>query len=294
MNIWQTIQSEIQQATGTSFLISEKMPVSGGDINQAFRLIGDQKEYFVKLNGNEYADMFIQESTGLKALESANPFIIPKVVLYGVFQDQSYLVLEYIPMHQQGDIADFAIALAKLHLNTHAKFGFYNDNYIGKTPQINPFKNNWGKFFAEQRIGYQLDLLQQQNVAKSLIEKGRQLAKNLPIYLNRHQPKPALVHGDLWQGNYAFNQKGQPMIFDPACYYADHEVDLAMLELFGYPGRAFFDAYSRVHKIEEGYSMRREIYNLYHILNHANLFGGHYFSQSEQIIEKLASIIKSE
>lgn len=257
MNIWQTIQSEIQQVTESSFLITEKIPVSGGDINQAFRLLGKQKEYFVKLNSDEYADMFIQESAGLRALETTNSFIIPKVILYGVFQDQSYLVLEYLPMHQRGDITDFANALANLHLTTYTKFGFHKDNYIGKTRQINLFGNNWGKFFAEQRIGFQLDLLQHQNVSNSLIKKGWQLVKNLPNYLNGHQLRPALVHGDLWQGNYAFNQAGLPVIFDPACYYADHEVDLAMLELFGSPGREFFAAYERVYKIEEGYSMRR-------------------------------------
>lgn len=292
MNLWQTIESEIQQVAETSFLISKKTPVSGGDINQTFRLSGNQKEYFIKLNTSEYADMFIQESAGLKALQTTNTFIIPKVILYGVYQDQSYLVLEYLPMHQRGDIEDFAGALASLHLNTHKEFGFYGDNYIGKTPQINRFGNNWGKFFAEQRIGFQLELLLQKDACKSMLKKGINLVSNLPDYLNRHKPKPALVHGDLWQGNYAFNQAGQPMIFDPACYYADHEVDLAMLELFGNPGRQFFDAYNRLHKIEEGYSVRREIYNLYHILNHANLFGGNYIFQSEQIIEKLGDIIK--
>ena len=287
MKLWQNIQSEIQQVTESSFQITEKIPVSGGDINQAFRLLGKQKEYLVKINSDEYADMFIQESAGLKALESTNSFIIPKVIIYGVFQDQSYLVLEYLPMHQHGDITDFANALAKLHLTTYSKFGFHKDNYIGKTPQINRLGSNWGEFFAEQRIDFQLDLLQQKHVPNSLIKKGRQMVKNLPNYLNGRQLKPALVHGDLWQGNYAFNQTGLPVIFDPACYYADHEVDLAMLELFGSPGKNFFSAYDRVYKIEEGYSIRRKIYNLYHILNHANLFGGNYVLQSEKIINEL-------
>jgi protein-ribulosamine 3-kinase len=290
MNIWQTIQSEIQDATQTHFLLSEKIPVSGGDINQAFRLLGDGAEYFVKLNSSKYWDMFVQESVGLKALDITQSMLIPKVILHGVFKGQSYLVLEYIKMQRQGDIRAFATALADLHLTSHSTFGFDNDNHIGTTPQNNRANNNWGEFFAEQRIGFQLKLLQQKNVSQSLLNKGQQLLKKLPNYLNRHQVKPALVHGDLWQGNYAFNQAGVPLIFDPACYYADHEVDLAMLELFGNPGREFFEAYNRVYKIEQGYTERKKIYNLYHILNHANLFGGSYINQSEQIINELVKL----
>ncbi len=211
-----------------------------------------------------------------------------------MFEDQSYLVLEFIRMHRQGDIVDFAEALASLHLTTQEKFGFNENNYIGRTAQINQFQSDWGEFFAEQRIGYQLELLRQKNVPHSLIKKGLILVQNLPDYLNKHQPKAALVHGDLWQGNYAFNRVGAPVIFDPACYYADHEVDLAMLLLFGDPGQNFFNSYNRVYPIAPGFSSRKKIYNLYHILNHANLFSGSYIAQADQIIVDLLLSIKSD
>ena len=205
----------------------------------------------------------------------------------------SYLVLPYVRMQQRGNIADFAAALAKMHRQIqtqtppHRQFGFDHDNYIGKTPQMNQWNNNWGQFFSEQRIGYQLDLLQRQQVSSRLINRGRLLLPKLAEYLNRHDPKPALVHGDLWQGNFSFDHTGEPVIYDPACYYADHEVDLAMLELFGDPGEAFFTAYHRINPIDSGYSKRRKIYNLYHILNHANFFAGSYLEQSARMIDEL-------
>ena len=294
MNIWQTIQSEIQNATQTPFLLSEKIPLTGGDINQAFRLIGGECEYFVKLNSSAFSDMFIRESSGLKVLENTESFVIPKVIIKGVFENQSYLVLEFISMHRHGDIVDFAEALANFHLTTQEEFGFKENNYIGRTAQENQFRSNWGEFFAEQRIRYQLELLGQKNVPHSLIKKGLKLVQKLPDYLNKHQPKPALVHGDLWQGNYAFNQVGAPVIFDPACYYADHEVDLAMLLLFGHPGQKFFDTYNRFYPIAPGFSSRKKIYNLYHILNHANLFSGSYIAQADQIIVDLLLSINSD
>lgn len=287
MNIWQSIQSEIQDATQTEFNISQKISVTGGDINQAFRLIGNNCEYFVKLNSANNYDMFCQESVGLKALRKSERLKIPQTILYGLFENQSYLVLEYLDLKSNGEMEKFAVALAQLHLNTQNNFGFACDNYIGKTVQINAPRNNWGEFFAEQRIGFQLSLLQQKGVPQSLIKKGQQLVQRLPIYLNKHQPRPALIHGDLWQGNYSFDPSGMPVIYDPACYYADHEVDLAMLELFGNPGPAFFKTYSQTYPIENGYTMRKKIYNLYHILNHANLFGGRYISQSEHMIKGL-------
>lgn len=301
MNIWQWLESEIQSKTGDPFVIAKKQAVSGGDINQAYHLSANGPngvtDYFVKLNDSQYADMFVKEALGLEALQQSEAIKVPGVIAFGQFEQYSYLVLHYIPMLPLGNIADFAIGLANLHHHHCSQFGFEHNNTIGRTPQINHWQDNWGHFFSEQRIGYQLDLLEQHleqhpkqySGSPNLIHKGRQLLPKLTKYLNRHKPKAALVHGDLWQGNFSFDHAGIPVIYDPACYYGDHEVDLAMLELFGEPGRAFFAAYSKVHPIDSGYAKRRDIYNLYHILNHASLFAGSYIQQAQRIIDKIAA-----
>jgi protein-ribulosamine 3-kinase len=291
LTIWQRIESDIQKITGEPFVITQKQSVSGGDINQAYHLASKQGDYFVKLNSSDFAQMFVAEAQGLDVLRQCDVINVPNVVSYGQFEQYSYLVLQHIQMSQRGNIADFAVALANLHLNRREQFGFEQNNFIGRTPQINDWQSDWGRFFTEQRLGYQLSLLEQLHVSPVMIEKGRQLMPKLASYLNRHNPKPALVHGDLWQGNYAFdcasNNRATPVIYDPACYYADCEVDLAMLELFGNPGLEFFEAYHQVNPIDSGYSKRKPIYNLYHLLNHATLFGSSYVTQSQSIIEQL-------
>jgi protein-ribulosamine 3-kinase len=295
MTIWQRIESDIQKITGEPFVITHKQPVGGGDINQAFHLSSAQGDYFVKLNSSDFSQMFVFEAQGLEALRQCNVINVPNVVSFGQFERYSYLVLEHVQMSQQGNIRDFGEALANLHLNGREQFGFEQNNFIGRTPQINDWQSDWGRFFTEQRLGYQLSLLEQLHVSPLMIKKGRQLLPKLASYLNRHNPKSALVHGDLWQGNYAFahtcdgagDNNLKPVIYDPACYYADHEVDLAMLELFGNPGPEFFEAYHQVNPIDSGYSTRKSIYNLYHLLNHATLFGSSYVEQSQSIIEQL-------
>ena len=287
MNIWQHIQIEIQKTTDRPFTIKSRASVAGGDINQAVKIVGDRVSYFVKLNHDSNRAMFVQESVGLSALRETNSFVVPQVITAGTFNDTDYLILEYIEMKKHGDMKLFAKALASLHLSTVSHFGFSSNNYIGRTSQINTLEKNWGRFFTEHRIAVQLGLLTKKDVSNSLTIKGKELIKKLPSYFSNHKPKPSLVHGDLWQGNYAFDQGGNPTIFDPACYYADHEVDLAMLELFGNPGHEFFETYNQYYKIGEGYSERKKIYNLYHVLNHANMFGGGYVPQTEQMIESI-------
>lgn len=287
MTIWQRIESDIQKSTGTAFVAENKRSVSGGDINQAYHLSSNQGDYFVKLNSSDFAQMFASEAQGLDVLRQCNAINVPNVVSFGQFEQFSYLILEYVQMSQHGNIGDFAVALANLHLNGREQFGFDQNNFIGRTAQINDWQSDWGRFFTEQRLGYQLSLLEQLHVSPVMIKKGRQLLPILASYLNQHSPKPALVHGDLWQGNYAFDSNNNPLIYDPACYYADHEVDLAMLELFGNPGPEFFEAYNQINPIDSGYSQRKSIYNLYHLLNHATLFGSSYVDQSQSIIEQL-------
>ena len=292
MNILKNIEYQISRVSQVEFEIISKNSVAGGDINQAFHLVGRDKSFFVKLNRIDLYDMFLQESISLREIESTGAITTPQVVFVGEHQQYSFLVLEYLSLLQRGNISTFAISLAKMHQTTNCQFGFQANNYIGKTPQINHWNESWGEFFCNQRLEFQIGLLLDKKPTTELFENWKTLKKLLLAYFNNHQPVPALVHGDLWQGNYGFNRAGKPLLYDPACYYGDHEVDLAMLELFADPGKDFFVNYKKIHNVEVGYKFRKKIYNLYHILNHANLFGGSYLAQSYSRISELISCLR--
>ncbi|MBD2021882.1 fructosamine kinase family protein, partial [Leptolyngbya sp. FACHB-36] len=165
-------------------------------------------------------------------------------------------------------------------------FGWERHNTIGSTPQMNLWTSDWSQFWAEQRIGYQLKLADRRG---GHFPKGAQLLSAIPALLEGHTPQPSLVHGDLWSGNAAVTSAGEPVIFDPATYFGDREVDIAMTELFGGFPADFYRGYSAVYPLDAGYQQRKPLYNLYHILNHFNLFGGGYASQANRIIEQLLS-----
>lgn len=170
---------------------------------------------------------------------------------------------------------------------TSSRFGFAQDNFIGTTPQPNGWKNSWINFWREQRLRFQLRLAAQNGYGGQLQTLGEKLLDTLPAFFDGYTPQPSLLHGDLWSGNHAFLADGTPVIFDPAPYYGDRECDLAMTELFGGYPADFYAAYSEAYPLHGGYAMRRNLYNLYHILNHANLFGGGYVRQAEQMMQRL-------
>jgi len=288
MDFWQFIEKEIQDKTRTFFSINQKRSISGGDISHAYHLIGDKTDYFIKINQPQFSSLFEQEAVGLASLSLTNTFRIPVVITQGIFDAKSYLILEYIALNQAGKIENFAKALAHLHRQSSNKFGFAENNYIGNSIQKNQWNIDWCDFFTLNRLTVQLQQMVDNHVPTSLIDQGYLLLDKLPLILN-HKPKPALVHGDLWQGNYAFDRNQQPVIYDPACYYGDHEVDLAMLELFGNPQGSFFETYQQIYPIHVGYSKRKDIYNLYHLFNHVNLFAGGYVQQAKNSLNRLLS-----
>ncbi len=224
---------------------------------------------------------------GLKALKSTNTIRVPEVFAAGTYENNSYLILEALQLSGKGVIADFAVALANLHKSSGSEFGFDEDNYIGATKQINSKNADWLTFFYQNRIIYQLDLLQKKYNIHKMRNKETLLATKISDLFEDYNPIPSLLHGDLWQGNYSFDQQGTAVIFDPACYYGDHEADLAMLELFGNPGDSFFKAYHQYFPIDKGYQRRKVLYNFYHILNHANLFGTSYIGQAESMMDTI-------
>ncbi len=287
-----SVAKAIEQITGESFVIKNVQPVSGGDINAAFCLIGDKQRFFVKCNQADKLDMFAAEFEGLQALAQTKTVRVPNPIVFDADNQRSFLVLEWIEFGKNSHSMRFlGQQLAQLHQQKQPYFGWHRNNTIGSTPQINHQNENWVEFWQQQRLGFQLQLAAKNGFGGRLQKLGEKLLSQCAVFFANYQPKPALLHGDLWGGNWATDTNGNPVIFDPACYFGDRETDLAMTELFGGFGRDFYAAYNEIYSLDVGYSVRKNFYNLYHILNHVNLFGGGYAKQAENIIEKLLAEI---
>ncbi|HEX5463147.1 MAG TPA: fructosamine kinase family protein [Burkholderiales bacterium] len=287
MNDWAGIARDITAARGRPFAIRDCQPLSGGCINRAWRVGGDDAVYFVKLNAADRLTMFEAEAAGLDEIARSRTVRVPRPVTSGADENASWLVLEYIELASGGDMARLGEQLAKMHRVNAAQFGWRRDNTIGATPHINTPNGDWLTFWRERRLGYQLALAARNGHGGALQRDGEQLIAALPTLLGAHHPQPALLHGDLWGGNAGFDAAGMPVIFDPAVYYGDRETDIAMTELFGSFSAAFYAAYRSVFPLDPGYETRKLLYNLYHVLNHANLFGGGYPRQAEHMIGRL-------
>ena len=279
----------LQQQTGQKLDAAQPRPVGGGDINQAFHLQAPGVDWFLKLNRAALEDMFQAEAAGLRELAAEQCLNTPAVVTAGSFQQHAYLVLDFIPLRGLDSAGHAALGhgLAALHRRQKDYFGWRRDNTIGATPQHNPRQTDWVIFWREQRLGKQLQFAAANGYGGKLQTQGEKLCERVDDFFHAHQPHPSLLHGDLWGGNAAMDAAGQPVIFDPACYYGDRETDIAMTELFGGFGREFYAAYQAEYPLERGYKTRKDLYNLYHILNHLNLFGGAYLSQAQHMISRL-------
>ncbi len=287
--MWQTIQEHIHQVTHIPFLIQERRSVGGGSINQAYQVSDGNQRYFVKLNQANKVSMFEAEALGLREMAQAKAIRVPEVLCWGTAAGQSYIVLEWLALGRAPNVAweQMGQELAAMHRKVSGQgFGWHQSNTIGDTPQQNPWTGDWGTFFAEHRIGYQLRLAQRRG---GHFPRTAALLDAIPQILANHHPQPSLVHGDLWSGNAAFSN-GEPVILDPAVYYGDREVDIAMSELFGGFPQAFYQGYQVAWPLEETYQQRKVLYNLYHILNHFNLFGGSYRSQAERMMDQVLSM----
>ena len=289
---WRKIATGLAPGSPADASRVQATPVSGGDINRGYRLQLGDRRYFVKLNRPDRKSMFEAEARGLEAILESGAIRAPKVVKIGGDDEHAWLVLEYIELSGALAPEDLARALAALHACQSAQFGFDTDNTIGSTPQPNPLSGDWIEFWRDQRLGFQLLLARDNGLPGELVDAGFALAEDLPCFFCDYLPAAALLHGDLWSGNYGADERGRPVIYDPACYYGDHEADLAMMELFGNPGARFFACYHEQFAIDDGYPLRRDLYNLYHLLNHANLFGGGYVNQSGRVIERLRAEIR--
>lgn len=285
----QNLIRHLQQQTGANLSNAKLSGVGGGDINSAYKLQADGLVWFVKLNRAELADMFAAEAAGLQELAKAGAVRVPETVCFGQFQQQAYLVLEHIelsPLRADSRKA-FGGQLARLHRLPQPWFGWHRDNTIGSTPQHNDNHADWTAFWREQRLRRQLQLAAKQGYTGALQTQGEKLLEKIGCFFTDYRPQPSLLHGDLWGGNAAADRQGNPVMYDPACYYGDREADLAMTELFGGFGQEFYAAYQAEYPLDTGYQTRKTLYNLYHVLNHLNLFGGGYLGQAKAMMERL-------
>lgn len=290
---WNTITEHISAVTGQAFTAQSVQALSGGDINAAFCLQDTHKSYFVKLNRPELMAMFAAEFAGLQALAQTQTLRVPAPVVYGQSNSHAFLVLEYLELGRSSAVSQRLLGqqLACLHQQIQPYFGWHRDNTIGSTLQRNTHTGDWLSFWREQRLGFQLQLAAKNGYGGRLQHIGERLCDELAVFFTDYSPSPSLLHGDLWAGNAATDKQGKPVVFDPACYYGDRETDLAMTELFGGFSQDFYTAYQDVWALNEGYRVRKSLYNLYHILNHLNLFGDHYLRQAENGIISLLSEI---
>jgi fructosamine-3-kinase len=282
------LESAISGATGKGFHLEHTEAAGGGCIHQALVLEGGGERFFAKLNEARLADAFAAEADGLAALSRAG-IRTPDVVAQGVAAGAAFLVLEYLPLGRGNEAAYRALAgkLAAMHRHAGPRFGWHRDNYIGATPQRNRESESWVEFWERERLAPQLALAAERGFGGELQRLGEKLIAALPALLAGRTPTPALLHGDLWSGNAAFLADGTPVLFDPAVYHGDPEADLAMTELFGGFPAAFHAAYREAAALDSGYAVRRTLYNLYHVLNHANLFGGGYATQAQGMMARL-------
>ncbi len=289
MHSWSEINAAISHAIGASFTLqSAPLSISGGAINQCFLLEGSGQAFFVKLNQPNLVSMFAAEYEGLLEIHRSLTIRTPEPLCFGATANNSYLIMEYIPFSVRTvKYTELGQQLATMHQTIHSQFGWHRDNTIGSTVQLNTRSNNWSQFWKKYRLQYQLDLAQQQGCCVRFQKLGEQLLGQVDVFFKNYKPPASLLHGDLWSGNYSGTHDGTPVIFDPAVYYGDRETDLAMTELFGgYPAE-FYAAYNEAYPLDKGYESRKCLYNLYHILNHVNLFGHGYIAQAENMMKKL-------
>lgn len=289
--------------------LQAQRPVAGGDIHSAWCLeLADGGRLFAKTNRSAALPLLEAEADGLAALAAAadpQRLSVPSPLALGLVAGQAVLVLPWLELGSgvQGAAGwrTLGSALAGLHRRSleqpcapgdrvDGAFGWHRDNGIGATPQLNGWLPDWGTFFVERRLAPQLELLAR---SSGDLRGAGELLERLPSWLQPHRPEACLVHGDLWSGNAGLESSGRGALFDPSVHRADREVDLAMARLFGGFPEAFFAAYEQVWPLPAGHQQRRPLYNLYHLLNHANLFGGGYRQQAQHQIEALLNQVSA-
>ncbi|CAH8269334.1 unnamed protein product [Arabidopsis lyrata] len=280
---------------GKATQITKIGSVGGGCINLASHYHTDAGSFFVKTNRSIGPAMFEGEALGLEAMYETRTIRVPKPHKVGEFPTGgSYIIMEFIDFGgSRGNQAELGRKLAEMHKagKSSKGFGFEVDNTIGSTPQINTWSSDWIEFYGEKRLGYQLKLARDQYGDSAIYQKGHTLIQNMASLFENVVIEPCLLHGDLWSGNIAYDKNSEPVILDPACYYGHNEADFGMSWCAGF-GESFYNAYFKVMPKQPGYEKRRDLYLLYHYLNHYNLFGSGYRSSAMSIIDDYLRMLK--
>jgi fructosamine-3-kinase len=287
------IASSISDALGITVRPLPIAHTHGGCINESYRWDGSTGPLFVKIAGVEHLAMLEAEAAGLQELAAANAVRIPRFLATGAVADHAYLVLEWLDLGHSSPAAASRLGeqLARQHGVSATQFGWHRDNTIGSTAQSNGWTSDWAKFFGERRLGFQLELARANGHDGRLQQRGMRLLADVPKFFASHRVVPSLLHGDLWGGNWGVAANGAPVVFDPAVYFGDREADIAMTRLFGGFGTEFHAAYAAHWPLDAGAAVRVDLYNLYHVLNHLNLFGGRYLRQAESMIDRLLAAL---
>ena len=283
------INNIILEKTGSD--VASLSPLGGGSISSAYKAaLSDGTSTFIKVSPQS-PDMFVKEANGLKELQKANAIRIPTVL----HADKEILILEYLPVSSPSNkkkfFEEFGRQFAQLHKFTSPSFGFSENNYIGSTPQKNmPQSNSWKEFYRTERLLFQFHLAERNGYADSGLRKAyTALEQHIDDIIPDASEPPALLHGDLWSGNYLCVENDIPAIIDPAVYYGHREADLGMTLLFGGFSDSFYDSYNESYPLNKGWEFRMEVYKLYHLFNHLNLFGEGYYGQ---VVESMRRLVK--
>ena len=281
------IKSRIETKLGEK--IKSMSSLSSGCISNAYRLTTSEgSNYLLKHHPGFSYDMFEKEANGLKELAKPNTIRIPEVLSV----DKDYILLEFISSGSKNKnfSEDFGRRFAEMHKYTSNEYGFYENNYIGSNPQSNipdeKEKQKWVNFYFNKRILYQLELAEKLGNSTPDLRKGiSKLEEKIEEIIGNSEESPSLLHGDLWSGNFMVDENGEVVLIDPAVYYGHREADLGMTKLFGGFSSEFYKSYNKAYPLKDGYDYRENIYKLYHVLNHLNLFGGGYYSQAISLIK---------
>jgi len=283
------MNSELQEYISNllSETIIEIHAVSGGDISEAFKIITPKNNYFLKSNRASALNMYQTEASALKNINDTETIKTPEVFVVDTFEDHAFLLMEFIESKTptNSDFETLGLQLAALHNCSADYFGWKEDNFIGTLPQSNKQNDSWHDFYINERLKPQLNLVRQRNLLSEneCPSTEKMLQALQPIFQNT---KPSLLHGDLWGGNYVISENGEPYLIDPAMYYGHSEVDIAMTKLFGGFGNAFYEAYQKIHPTDAFTNSRIDIYQLYYLLVHLNLFGKSYYGSVLRILRK--------
>ncbi len=281
------IEDTLSKKLGKEIILHHQERVFGGDISESFCVTTSLGKFFLKLNSLSYLDNFEKESDNLQLLRNTGIFIIPDTLFVSSTGNYAILLMEYVESTEENDLfwTNFGESMARLHLISAEKYGLDYDNYIGGLNQSNRRIENWIDFFVTERLEKQLNLGKENNIVdEELYSKFQDLYRKLPSLLPIE--KPSLLHGDMWGGNHFADIDSRPVLIDPACYYGHREAELAFTLLFTRFSHMFYEAYQSNFPLEGGWQERAEIYNLYYLLVHANLFGPSYLDRVHSVLYK--------